>query len=571
MNIGPILNLYPDSLGGTLDDVVDFLKTEEAEGAFSSCYILPSLYHTDLDRGFSVIDYSLNKMYASGETLEAIKKLGIELKLDFILNHASVLSKQFQDIIAKGEESEYKDFFINWNEFWKDCGEMTEQGYILPEEKYLKKMFFRKPGLPILMVRFPDGREIPYWNTFYQEVNYPEVNAPELMKAADLQYMQAEIIAQELSMGCPEGKKPADILQEIVLERKAGRLTKEQITTIWNYMEQHRYYLGQMDLNIRSPLVWEFYKNTLQTLAGYGAKIVRLDAFAYAPKEPGARNFLNDPGTWELLGKVTDLAKPLGITLLPEIHASYAEGTYRTIAEKGYMVYDFFLPGLLLDALERRSGEVLVQWIREICERKMLTVNMLGCHDGIPLLDLKGLLPEERIQSLIDTVVSRGGYVKDLHGAKNVYYQVNATYYSALGEDDKKMLLARAIQLFMPGKPQVWYLDLFAGRNDHAAVQRAGAGGHKEINRTNLTCSDIAAGMKKPIVQKQIELLRMRNQFPVFSANAKIVAEVNGTKMDIRWQSSSEEAVLQTDFGDYSFSVSVRDTSSDTEYFKYDS
>lgn len=117
----------------------------------------------------------------------------------------------------------------------------------------------------------------------------------------------------------------------------------------------------------------------------------------------------------------------------------------------------------------------------------------------------------------------------------------------------------------------VWYLDLFAGRNDHAAVQRAGAGGHKEINRTNLTCSDIAAGMKKPIVQKQIELLRMRNQFPVFSANAKIVAEVNGTKMDIRWQSGSEEAVLQIDFGDYSFSVSVRDTSSDTEYFKYDS
>ncbi len=336
-------------------------------------------------------------------------------------------------------------------------------------------------------------------------------------------------------------------------------------------MERNRRYLGQMDLNIRSPLVWEFYKNTLQTLAGYGAKIVRLDAFAYAPKEPGARNFLNDPGTWELLGKVTDLAKPLGITLLPEIHASYAEGTYRTIAEKGYMVYDFFLPGLLLDALERRSGEVLVQWIREICDRKMLTVNMLGCHDGIPLLDLKGLLPEERIQSLIDTVVSRGGYVKDLHGAKNVYYQVNATYYSALGEDDKKMLLARAIQLFMPGKPQVWYLDLFAGRNDYAAVQRAGAGGHKEINRTNLTCSDIAAGMKKPIVQKQIELLRMRNQFPVFSANAKIVAEVNGTKMDIRWQSGSEEAVLQTDFGDYSFSVSVRDTSSDTEYFKYDS
>ena len=71
-------------------------------------------------------------------------------------------------------------------------------------------------------------------------------------------------------------------------------------------------------------------------------------------------------------------------------------------------------------------------------EKEIHVVNMLGCHDGIPLLDLKGLIPEERIQQIIDTVVARGGYVKDLHGQKNVYYQVNATYYSALGEDDQK-------------------------------------------------------------------------------------------------------------------------------------
>lgn len=98
------------------------------------------------------------------------------------------------------------------------------------------------------------------------------------------------------------------------------------------------------------------------------------------------------------------------------------------------------------------------------CGKKISTVNMLGCHDGIPLLDLKGLLPEEEIQSLIDRIVSRGGMVKNLHGQKNLYYQVNATYYSALGESDEKMLLARAIQMFMPGKPQIWYLDLFAGK-----------------------------------------------------------------------------------------------------------
>ena len=77
-----------------------------------------------------------------------------------------------------------------------------------------------------------------------------------------------------------------------------------------------------------------------------------------------------------------------------------------------------------------------------------------------PTSGFKGLLQEEEIQSLIERIVSRGGMVKNLHGQKNLYYQVNATYYSALGASDEKMLLARAIQMFMPGKPQVWYLDL---------------------------------------------------------------------------------------------------------------
>ena len=160
MNIGPMLNAYPDSMGGTLDDIAAFLQKPEMKDVFSSCYVLPSLFHTDLDRGFSVIDYSLNKMLASREALDKLEGLGIDLKLDFILNHASVLSKQFQDIIKNGDKSEYRDFFIDWNKFWEGCGEMTEDGYIQPDQNYIKDMFFRKPGLPILMVRFPDGRDV---------------------------------------------------------------------------------------------------------------------------------------------------------------------------------------------------------------------------------------------------------------------------------------------------------------------------------------------------------------------------------------------------------------------------
>lgn len=490
---GPMLNAYPDSMGGKLKDIVDFLENE-GKDVFSSFYILPSLYHSDLDRGFSVIDYNLEESLAQKKDLDKIQELGIDLKLDFVLNHASVNSPQFKDLLSKGEDSEYRDFFIDWNKFWSGYGEMTSEGYIAPDKQYIDKMHFRKPGLPILFVDFPDGTKHPYWNTFYQEVN---------------------------------------------VDDNTGKKT----------------YLGQMDLNIKSQKVWDFYEEVLDKLSGYGAKIIRLDAFAYAPKEPGKKNFLNEPETWDLLEKLHVMADRRGIKLLPEIHARYEEKIYSIIAKKGYMVYDFFLPGLLITAIEKNNASLIYNWASEIINNKIETVNMLGCHDGIPLLDLKGLLPEETIQEIIDLIVSRGGYVKDLHGQKNLYYQVNATYYSALGEDDKKMIFARAIQLFMPGKPQIWYLDLLAGANDHEAVKRAGEAGHKEINRTNITRSQLKDNLKREVVNKQLELIRLRNTHPAFHQDAQITVEQKDNKLFIYWNYNSDIISLIADFGNYDYEI----------------
>ncbi len=543
---GPMLNAYPDSMGGTLSDIVSVLQKKEFEDVFQSFYILPSIFNTDLDRGFSVIDYGINEEMADKKDLEALDKLGINLKLDFILNHASVLSPQFQDLVKNGEKSKYADFFINWNKFWEGCGEMTPEGYIQPRQEYIKDMFFRKPGLPILMVRMPDGKDVPYWNTFYQEVQYKRPDAQDLMAKMDIQYLAAQRLSERVCKGLDEGKKPSEI------DYAGYEKYKDAVIEL---LESGRRYLGQMDLNIKSDLVWEHYRNTLKSLSGYGAKIVRLDAFAYAPKEPGKKNFLNEPDTWDVLEKVKKLADEFGVSLLPEIHASYKEKIYETVADKGYMTYDFFLPGLLIYAIEHKDGEVLKKWAEEIQEKNIRVVNMLGCHDGIPLLDLKGILSDDDIEEMIKTIVGRGGYVKDLHGAKNMYYQVNATYYSALGDDDKKMLFARAIQMFMPGKPQVWYLDLFAGKNDHEAVKRAGAGGHKEINRTNLSLDAINEAMGKEVVKKQLELLRLRNTNPAFGFGAKLDIKTEGKVMTFTWENAGNKISLAANFEDYSFEI----------------
>ena len=102
---------------------------------------------------------------AKQEDLEKIQQLGIDLKLDFILNHSSVLSKQFQDILINGKASKYKDFFIDWNQFWSGKGSMTKEGYIQPDSKRLKDVI----KVPVIAVN---------------RINTPEI-ANEILNAGD--------------------------------------------------------------------------------------------------------------------------------------------------------------------------------------------------------------------------------------------------------------------------------------------------------------------------------------------------------------------------------------------------
>ena len=501
---GVMLNAYPDSVDGDLAGIVRLLQRPELADAFSLFYVLPTVFHSDLDRGFSVIDYDLNEELVSPADLTALDELGIRLKFDLVLNHLSVGSPQFRDMVEKGDQSEFRDFFIDWNEFWAGEGELAADGHVVPSPAHMEKLFMRKPGLPILKVEFPDGSDRFYWNTFYQQVDV---------------------------------------------------------------VDGERTYLGQMDLDARSPKVWDFYRETLQKVSSYGAKILRLDAFAYLHKEVGRSNFFNEPGTWEYLDRLRTLADDLDLVLLPEIHSEYGTGIHEALSDRGFPVYDFFFPGLVIDALDSGTNHRLLRWIGEIVDRGITTVNMLGCHDGIPVIDLRGntasggdidgLLPDDEIDSLIARLLDRGGRVKNLYGpdgTKISYYQVNATFFSALGESEDRLRLARAIQLFMPGTPQIWYLDLFAGRNDDEAADAAGPSGHKEINRTNLGLADVEAGLERAVVLDQLEMLRLRNTSAAFDGELEILP-TPPDRLALRWQHGQNSAILEADLTTTAFTI----------------
>ncbi|WP_405247101.1 glycosidase [Cellulophaga sp. Asnod2-G02] len=556
---GVMFNAYPDSIGNKLSDTIKVLQMPEFEDVFSLFYILPTFFNSDLDRGFSIIDYNFNQELVSKEDLKALAALRIMLKFDIVLNHLSVASPQFKDMLQYGKASKYKDFFIDWNQFWYGHGELADNGVIIPDAKHLNKLFMRKSGLPILKVIFPDGTEKPYWNTFYQEIKYQPI------AIGDLSNLN---ISEKIAVAICETMNAAIATQQDfrTLNLGAHEIYKDQILAI---IEKKRSYLGQMDVNAKSPLVWEFYKETLQKVRSYGCNVLRLDAFAYLHKEVGQTNFFNSPGTWDYLERINKIAQENELQLLPEIHAEYGLHLHDEVAAKGYVIYDFFLPGLTIHALEKGTNKALLKWANEIVTKNYTTVNMLGCHDGIPVLDLKGkevqgvyqvgLLADKEIEEIMDTIIARGGRVKNLYdpsGKKISYYQVNATFYSALGESDQKLVLARAIQLFMPGTPQIWYLDLFAGKNNHEAADHGGSGGHKEINRTTLSLEEIKKSLATPIVLKQLKLLRLRNTNVAFTGKMAI-AETAEQELDISWIEGSNSVRLKADLSSYKFEITI--------------
>jgi sucrose phosphorylase len=110
----------------------------------------------------------------------------------------------------------------------------------------------------------------------------------------------------------------------------------------------------------------------------------------------------------------------------------------------------------------------------------------------------------------------------------------------------------------MPGIPQIWYLDIFAGKNNYAAADNGGSAGHKEINRTALSVNDIEEGLKTEIVKKQLEIIRLRNTSDAFSGAVEI-NDLADDILDIKWTNGTSVAHLIANLKTKDFTVKHTD------------
>ncbi|THF80318.1 sucrose phosphorylase [Cohnella fermenti] len=302
----------------------------------------------------------------------------------------------------------------------------------------------------------------------------------------------------------------------------------------------------QVDLDIRSPLTKKLLRGFFENFKRNNVKIVRLDAVGYVIKKLGTSCFFVEPDIYEFLDEVKELADSLDIELLPEVHAHYS--TQFKLAEHGCWIYDFILPYRILEALVNRSGRELIDYLRVRPDKQF---TMLDCHDGIPVKpDMDGLIDTSEAKRLVDLCVERGAnlslILSDEHKSPDGFdvHQIRCTYYSALNSDDDAYLAARAIQFFVPGIPQVYYVGLLAGENDFEGVKRTGEG--REINRRNYTVEEVERELERPVVQRLMKLMRFRNEYGAFAGEFSI-PEMAQDEIKLRWSKMNLSCELQVD------------------------
>lgn len=308
----------------------------------------------------------------------------------------------------------------------------------------------------------------------------------------------------------------------------------------------------QIDLDVSKDVTKRFIKETLESMCRHGAAVIRLDAFAYAIKRADTNCFFVEPDTWELLYDIEKTVSERGCEILPEIHEHYT--IPMKIADKGFWIYDFALPVITLHALFNHTGKYLKKWL-EMCPMKQFTT--LDTHDGIGIVDVKDLIPDDEIENVKEQMYSRGANVKKIYSSEAYnnldIYQVNTTYYSALGNNDNAYLLARAIQFFAPGIPQVYYVGLLAGENDIELMERTKNG--RDINRHYYLAEDIDKEQDREVVRKLKELMELRNFHAAFGLDGSISVTADGDRISITRTCGNSELTLNANLTDYSFTI----------------
>jgi sucrose phosphorylase len=255
----------------------------------------------------------------------------------------------------------------------------------------------------------------------------------------------------------------------------------------------------QVDLNYRNPLVFIRVLSILLYYIRRGADILRLDAVTYLWYELGtsSAHLWQTHATIQLIRAVLNVVAPR-VALITETNVPHKDNIsyFGDGSNEAQMVYSFALPPLVLLTFQQGDCTRLAKWIGglEKISDTATYFNFLDSHDGIGLLGIRGLVPEEEIMAMIDKATEHGGLIsyRTAESGERSPYEINITWWNAINQEDReeeegqdlqidRFIASRAVALSLRGVPGIYIMGMAGGKNDLEAVEASGEA--RSINR----------------------------------------------------------------------------------------
>ncbi|HFU74281.1 MAG TPA: sugar phosphorylase, partial [Helicobacteraceae bacterium] len=328
---------------------------------------------------------------------------------------------------------------------------------------------------------------------------------------------------------------PTTDLSKVVRPRATPLLSEftdeeGKIHNIWTTFSK-----DQVDLNYKNHRV---LRNVLDALFYYiekGATLIRLDAIAFIWKEIGTE-CVHLEQTHELIQLMREVLHEVApeVIIITETNVPHHENVsyFGSGDDEAQMVYNFALPPLLLNSIIHADTKALTAWAKTLTlpSDKVCFFNFTASHDGIGLRPVKGILSDDEIKDIVKAVESNGGLVSyraEADGSKSPY-ELNCSYIDALTHPDesdliraKRMLVAQATALVMPGVPGIYFHSLVGSRNYLDGVKHTGI--NRTINREKYHVDWLEGellkegGLAKTMFDSYKRLISIRINEPAFN------------------------------------------------------
>jgi len=294
----------------------------------------------------------------------------------------------------------------------------------------------------------------------------------------------------------------------------------------------------QVDFDFRNPKVLVAFVSIIRQYLDVGIRLFRLDAVAFLWKKLGT-SCINLEQTHEAIRLLRTLIEHAvaDAVIITETNIPNRQNlTYFGNANEAHGIYNFSLPPLLVNTLVTGSCRHLKAWLGSMppAQNGTFFFNFIASHDGIGLRPAEGLLNDDELSNLVNTMQNFGGRIswrKAENGGQKAY-EINIALYDALqgtikGPDKwglERFICAHAIMFGLEGIPGLYIHSLLGTTNDYEKVKNTSQ--NRSINRHKWDYNQLKEALNSPfeqhskVLKRMSHLLTVRKIQPAFHPNA---------------------------------------------------